>query len=226
MPTIDETIVNLKPLSERKEMLAQYGMTKLPYQDLCEATFTISEGQTLIVDVISINEDETQAILSYKEEGGKRAIWHAYRDQQGQPGTWLWTAEQLEAARHNPIRIDEKENDFEDDEAATTPIEIAPLHPNRRTEILILGLYLQKTDAEVQERLRTEGFSDVLPTEYREPGELMSLLESKLTLGTGKFENPGIRSIEPLKAVKEEQPKENRLTPSKPIKFSGKKKHR
>ena len=123
MATIDETIVNLKPFSEVKEMLAQYGATKLPYQDLCEATFTVCEGQTLIVDVIGINEDETQAILSYKEPGGKRAIWHAYRDQGGQSGTWRWTDEQLEAARRNLVRIDKRENDFEDDEAATAPIE-------------------------------------------------------------------------------------------------------
>ncbi len=227
MATIDETIINLKPFSELKEMLAEYGTTTLPYQDLCEATFTLSEGHTLIVDVIGINKDETQAILSYKEEGGKRAIWHAYRDQQGKPETWLWTDEQLEAARRNPIRIDEEENAFQDDEAANTPIEIAPLHPDRRTEILLLGLYLQKTDEEIQERLRQEGFSEVLPPNYRVPGELVRLMKSRLTSGLNHHEDPCRHFMEPCNMVKEAQPVRSQFPQKvKTVKFSGKRKRK
>ncbi len=158
----------------RKAMQAKHSTHTLPLQDLSDARYTFLNGETAIVDVIGTDEAETQAILSTEDETtGKRVIWHAHRDQSGKPGTWLWTEEQLEAARRNPVRISEEENDFANDKANNQPIQIAPIHKDRRVEILMLGLRLNKTDAEVQAQLRKDGQDDSLPANYRtEQGEL------------------------------------------------------
>ena len=164
-----EATRHTRPLSERKAMQQQYGAQTLPLQDLCYATYTtIQAGETILVDVIATDDAEAQAILSCRdEERGERVIWHASRDQDGAPGTWLWTPEQQEAARKNPVRIDDAENEFADDEEADRLIQVAPLHPDRRTEILLLGLYGGMADAEVQEKLQAEGLRTDLPAGYR-----------------------------------------------------------
>lgn len=161
-------------ISTRKAMQEKYGATTLPLQELCHTTYTFPNGETRVVDVIGTDECETQAILSaLNGTTGKREIWHAYRDQTGTSGTWRWTEEQLEAARKNPVRISDDENDFADDERDSQPIQIAPIHKDRRIEILMLGLQLGKTNAEVQEQLRKESLDDALPANYRtEQGEL------------------------------------------------------
>lgn len=168
---MEEINIETRPLAEREKLQAEAGVTTLPYQDLCYATYTTQAGAKLLVDVIGTDETEKLALLSYLDKQHGRGIWVAERDQAGAPGTWLWTPEQLEAARRNPVRIRAEENDFADDGQAASPFEIAPLHPDRRTEILMLGLDLGKSDAEVQERLRTEGFDTTLPAGYRETWE-------------------------------------------------------
>ncbi len=154
------------PLAERKTLQHEYGTTQLPLQDLCYCTYTTTTGEQIIADVIGTDESEQIALLSYFEvKSQERGIWIAERDQNGRPGTWRWTQEQLDQARTNPVRIDERENEFED-EYNGRPIEVAPIHPDRRTEILMLGGLLKKTPDEVRERLRAEGFDTTLPPEY------------------------------------------------------------
>lgn len=160
-------------LTERKAMQRKYGTETLPFQDLCYCTYTSPNGEEKIIcDVLGTDPEETQAVLSY-EENGKRAIWHAYRDQSGAPGTWLWTEEQLEEAKRNPVRISEEDNNFDFRGDSNAPIGVAPIHKDRRTEILLVGQQLGKSDEEVREKLRSEGLDDTLPENYRtEQGEL------------------------------------------------------
>lgn len=162
--------VKTRPIRERKDVQKRHGIRQLPYQDLCYCTWTDEQGNSQIVDLISTDESESIAMLSTLDAQGKRTIWIAPRDQQGDPGTWLWTAGQMEAAERNPIRIDDSENDFED--ANNAPIEVLPIHKDRRTELLKLGQLLKKTPEEVQEQLRAEGLDDTLPQNYRTTEEL------------------------------------------------------
>ncbi|HVU69683.1 MAG TPA: hypothetical protein VHD63_21295 [Ktedonobacteraceae bacterium] len=63
--------------------------------------------------------------------------------------------------------------DFRGDTQIDTPIHVAPLHHDRRIELLMLGLQLGKSDAEMREQLRNEGLDSTLPANYRtEQGEL------------------------------------------------------
>lgn len=156
---IDER--GLQPLSERRRLQERYSADVLPFQDLCYATYTTHAGQKLIVDVLGTDLDETQAILSYEEAGKERVIWHAYRDQEGRQGTWLWTAAQLEDARCNPVRIGAEENDFAADYYET------PAN-RRKSEIIQLGLTLGKSKQEIQAQLRAEGL-DINWIEAKEP---------------------------------------------------------
>lgn len=141
---------SLKPSGEQKRLQAHYGIDVLPLQDLCYATYTTSMGETLIVDILGTDLDETQAILSYAEPDKERMIWHAYRDQGGKPGTWLWTARQMEEARNNPVRIREEENYFAKDQY-DTPGE------KRQREIVEIGLLLGKSKEAIQSQLWSEG---------------------------------------------------------------------
>lgn len=166
---------HLYSLRESRALQKEHSTTQLPLQDLCYATYTLPDGKKIIVDVIGTDDAETQAILSHiDEESRERKIWHAYRNQSGEPGTWLWTEEQLEAAKRNPTRIRDEENYFNfRGDTTGEHIQAAPIHKDRRIEILMLGLTLGKSDAEVQERLRAAGVDDTLPANYRtEQGEL------------------------------------------------------
>lgn len=205
---LDENIT-LKPLSERKQMQVEAGATTLPLQDLCYCTWTSASGEKLIVDIVGHDESESIALLSYLDEqsGKGRAIWVAKRDQAGRPGTWLWTTEQLEAARKNPVRISDSENEFKDDQANRTKVEIAPLAKDRRTEILILGQILRKSDEEVRAQLRAEGLDDSLPVNYR-----------------GKTAESAGKTTEPLMTAVEKRPEQRGML-KRSTRFS-RKKHR
>lgn len=175
-----------KTITERLQMQVEAGATTLPYQDLCYATYTSASGEKTIVDIIGHDEDEKIALLSYLDEKKGRAIWVALRDQAGKPGTWLWTQEQLAAARKNPVRIADSENEFKDDQVNRTKVEIAPLAKDRRTEILILGQILRKSDEEVRAQLRVEGLDDRLPANYR----------GKTAESAGKMTEPLMKAVE------------------------------
>lgn len=221
---LDEIVT--RPLGERKILQAQYGATRLPQQDLCYATYTTPCGETFLVDIIATNEDETSAVLScWDERTRQRLIWHAYRNQQGRPGTWLWTEQQLANARQNPLRIRDSENDFRDDEIGNIPIQITPGTVDRRTEILLLGLHLNKSDGEVRARLRREGYDDRLPANYRTVWN-MGLSRPGPTPRTGALDLGEPRRItEPLLNLTP-LPKKHSLIPARPLKFSGRKKPR
>lgn len=170
----DSDSIRMRSLDEREEMQKEYGTNILPLQDLCYCTYTFKDGKAIIADVIGTDESEKIALLSIlNETTGQHRILIANRDQSGTPGTWLWTNEQLTAAKKNPLRIDNSANDFRGESANEQRIEIAPIHKDRRTELLMLGLQLGKSDAEIQEQLRKEGLDTSLPENYRtEQGEL------------------------------------------------------
>jgi len=165
--------ITTRSIREREEMQAKYGTNVLPSQDLCYATYnTLQGGRKLVVDVLGTDEQEETALLSCVDRTGERRIWIAKRNQVGVPGTWMWTPEQLAAAKKNPTRIAPEENDFRG-EVESRQIQVAPIHRDRRVEILMLGLQLNKSDAEVQEQLEKEGIDPTLPDNYRtERGEL------------------------------------------------------
>lgn len=166
---------NMRPFTERKAMQEKYGTHILPIQDLSYATYTRQNGERIICDVLGTDESEHTALLCYLNEAKKeREIWIAERDQSGSPGTWLWTEEQLKAAKRNPVRISDEENSFNfRGDTASERVQVAPIHRDRRIEILMLGLTLGKSDTEVRQRLRAESLDDTLPENYRtEQGEL------------------------------------------------------
>jgi hypothetical protein len=172
---LDDSI-KTRSFDKREEMQTEHGTNIQPLQDLCYCTYILPDRATIICDVIGTDEAETIALLSYVDETtspGKRRIWVANRDQAGTPGTWRWTPEQMEAAKKNPVRIDDPANDFRGESTNEQRIQIAPIHKDRRIEILMLGLQLPKTDDEVREQLRAEGLDGSLPKNYRtEQGEL------------------------------------------------------
>ena len=179
---LDDSIT-MKPLAARRTMQQQYGATTLPRQDLCYCTWTNTQGQSMIVDLIGHDEAQRLALLSYFDEAtGKRGIWIALRDQSGKPDTWLWTAKQLADAENNSACIDDAENEFEDDQGNNAPIQVAPIYKDRRTEILHLGQILPRSDDEVQAQLRAEGLDDRLPDGYRRPAPTTNIRETEPAL--------------------------------------------
>lgn len=159
-----EAILNrLMPASERQKLQAEAEIESVTAKALRTCTWTDEEGNTSIVHVIGINKDQQLALLT-KKQGDKGAIWIAKRDQSGKPGTWLWTTEQLEAAQRNATsrRIKSKLQSLIDQ-----PIEVAPIHEDRRAEILAIGKYIGKSDEEVIAQLAAEGFDTTFPENYR-----------------------------------------------------------
>lgn len=57
----------------------------------------------MVADLLGIDESEQTALLSWVNEKDEREFQDATRDQNGKSGTWLWTEEQAEVARKNPI---------------------------------------------------------------------------------------------------------------------------
>ncbi|HEY0754094.1 MAG TPA: hypothetical protein VGD98_09050 [Ktedonobacteraceae bacterium] len=218
--------IETHPLSARKDIQKERGIHNLPLQDLCYATYTFPDGTSLIVELIGTDERENLALLSYKgEESPTRVIWLALRDQTGTPDSWLWTNKQVAEARLNPVRITDEENDFLDDDSDDLPIQLAPLHRDRRIELLMLGLELPLSDDEVREQLRAEGLDDTLPANYRtregEEDLLRNWLPAKATSAKPSH-TPGF--AQPQKSLGNSRKAGAQAV--KAIKFSGKSKKR
>lgn len=154
-----EALLNrIRPASERRALQNEAGVNELPPKELCKATWTSEKGERIIVNLLGTDKSQQIALLT-KQNGKNGAVWIAKRDQSGKPGTWLWTEKQLEAGKRRDKRIRQR--------VENRPIQVAPIHQDRRTEILAIGKYLGISDDEIYERLKAEGFDTTLPQHYR-----------------------------------------------------------
>lgn len=156
----------LRPQTERQALQAEAGINEAPARKLSKATYTTLDGEKVIVTILSTTKGQELALLAHKQDTtNKGAIWIAKRDQAGSPGTWLWTDKQMEMAEKSPTRARVRQRIMGDQ--ADRPIEVAPIHKDRRAEILMIAAGIGIPDEEVIARLRAEGLDETLPENYR-----------------------------------------------------------